>query len=180
MEQTIKIRGMACRRCIEMVKDIFLSQNIAVSYIKIGEVCYQQKSHTSLEKVEELLRAKGFEILTDQESAIINQVKQFVENECIDRSYATGNLACLFSEKLGLDYVSINTLFYNTEGIKLEKYVLDKRIEKVQYLLRYTSCSLTDIAGKLGYRRVYHLSRDFKAITGMSPSYFRELQALVK
>jgi AraC-like DNA-binding protein len=103
-----------------------------------------------------------------------------VENECIDGSYSTGNLACLLPQMLGVDYVLISRLFYFTEGIKLENYVLDKRIEKVRYLLRYTSCSLTDIASKLGYRRVDHLSKDFKAITGMSPSYFRELQAFVE
>jgi hypothetical protein len=60
MEQTIKIKGMACRRCIQIVKDIFWSQNIALRYIKIGEVCYQEKSDTSFGKIEQMLRSQGF------------------------------------------------------------------------------------------------------------------------
>jgi AraC-like DNA-binding protein len=103
-----------------------------------------------------------------------------VENEYKEGSFSTGNLACLLSQKLGVDYDLVCRLFYYTEGIKLENYVLIKRIEKARYLVRHTSFSLTDIASKVGYSRVCHLSRDFKAITGMSPSYFRKLQTLVE
>ncbi|MDO1451277.1 AraC family transcriptional regulator [Rhodocytophaga aerolata] len=163
-----------------MVKDIFLSQNIALRYIKIGEVCYEEKSDTSLEKIEQMLRAQGFEILTAQESTIISQVKQFVENDWVDGSSATGNLACLLPQKLGVDYVLVSRLFYDTEAIKLENYLLAKRIEKARYLVRHTNCSLTEIASKVGYSRVTHLSRDFKAITGMTPSYFKKLQEFSK
>jgi AraC family transcriptional regulator len=180
MEQIIKIKGMACRRCVQIVKDIFLSQNVALRYIKLGEVCYQEKSDIFFEKIEQMLLAQGFEILTAQESTIISQVKQFVENECIDGPFSTNNLAGLLPQKLGVDYTLVSRLFYCTEGIKLENYVLNKRIEKARYLVRHTSCSLTDIASKVGYSRVDQLSRDFKTITGMSPSYFRELQAFVE
>jgi AraC-like DNA-binding protein len=176
MEKTIKIKGMVCRRCISIVKDIFQSQGLVVYKIKLGEVTYQEKEAYALKKVEELLQGEGFEILTDRQSYIITKVKELIENELINSESHTKKFASLVTENLHMDYDLVSTLFSNTEGIKLEQYVIGKRVEKVQELLKHTHSSLTDIAFELGYSSVHHLSNQFKKITGMSPSHFRELQ----
>lgn len=177
MEKTVKIKGMVCRRCIEIVKEIFQSQGFIVFKIKLGEVTYKETDSSSFDQVKHLLLEEGFEILTDKQSLIIIRVKELVESQLTDSESHTKSFASSVTESLQMDYDTISTLFSTTEGIKLEQYIISKRIEKVQEMLKFTHFSLTDIAFQLGYSSVHHLSNQFKKITGMSPSTFRELQA---
>jgi AraC-like DNA-binding protein len=177
MEKTLKIKGMVCRRCIEIVKSNFQSLGLVVYKIQLGEVSYEEKEASSLKKINELLQGEGFEILTDKQSSIINKVKELIDNELMRSEGHSKKFATIVSETLNMEYDTVSTLFSFTEGIKLEQYVIGKRVEKVQELLKHTHLSLTDIAFMLGYSSVHHLSNQFKKITGMSPSQYRELQS---
>ena len=170
---------MVCRRCIAIVKDIFQSQGYHVHHVKLGEVAYQEKEADSLQEVTRLLQEEGFEILTDKQTYIVNQVKEIVDEKLIGNENQSRNFASLISDTLHMDYDTVSSLFSHTAGIKLEQYIIGKRIEKVQELLKYSQLTLTDIAFQLGYSSVHHLSNQFKKITGMSPSHFKELQATV-
>lgn len=138
---------------------------------------YQEKDANAFAKVKQSLKEEGFEVLTDKQSFIIDKVKETVEQDLITNDGYSKNFASVVSEALHMDYDTISTLFSTTEGIKLEQYVINKRIEKVQEFLKFSQLTLTDIAFQLGYSSVHHLSNQFKKITGMSPSYYRELQA---
>ncbi|QHT68605.1 helix-turn-helix transcriptional regulator [Rhodocytophaga rosea] len=180
MEKTVKIKGMVCRRCIEIVKEIFESQGLPVHEVKLGEVTYQENDAQALEAAIRLLEKEGFELLTDKQSLTIAKVKELVEQELNTTKAHSRNFAQLLTESLPMDYDTISALFSHTEGITLEQYLIHRRVQKVQQLLKYTSLTLTDIAFDLGYSSVHHLSNQFKKITGMSPSQFRELQAGVE
>lgn len=82
----------------------------------------------------------------------------------------------LLSETLHLNYDSISETFSLLEGITLEKYIITKRIEKVKELLVYSNKSLTEISHMLGYSSINHLSRQFKELTGLPPSYYRQVK----
>jgi YesN/AraC family two-component response regulator len=180
MKKTLKIKGMVCRRCIAVVKDIFLSQGLQVYKVNLGEITYQENVVLPLKKLDELLRTEGFEILTDRQSAIIQKVKDLVANELSNSEIPLRNFTSIVTENLHMEYDTVSALFSQTEGIKLEQYLISKRIEKVQGLLANTRYSLTDIAFQVGYSSVHHLSNQFKKITGMTPSRFRELHVEVE
>jgi AraC-like DNA-binding protein len=176
MEKTVKIKGMVCRRCIKVVEEIFQSQGMPVNWVKLGEVSYQEKQNEAFEAVTRLLKKEGFELLTDKQSLIIARVKELADQELKSNGEHTRNFAHVLTEDLHMDYDTISALFSHTEGVTLEQYLINRRVQKVQELLKYTPLSLTDIAFDLGYSSVHHLSNQFKKITGMPPSRFRELQ----
>src|SRR5688500_9950808 len=107
MEKTVKIKGMVCRRCIEIVKDIFESQGLPVNEVKLGEVTYHEKDGQAFEAVTRLLKAEGFELLTDKQSLIIAKVKELVEQELNNKGEHPRNFAHSLTEALPMDYDTI-------------------------------------------------------------------------
>ena len=85
-------------------------------------------------------------------------------------------LSALLEEKLQMDYHYLTTLFSSVEGVTIEKYTILQRIERVKELLMYDELSLSEIADQMGYSSVQHLSQQFKKVTGMTPSQFRDLK----
>ena len=79
----------------------------------------------------------------------------------------------VLSKSLGMNYDYISEIFTKLEGVTLEKYIIEKRVERVKELLAYTPLTITQIADKTGYSGVNHLSRQFKELTGLTPSHFR-------
>ena len=75
------------------------------------------------------------------------------------------------------DYSYLSGLFSEVEGITIEKYIINQKIEKVKELITYDELSVSEIAYKLGYSSVAHLSKQFKTHTGLNPSYFKDIQA---
>jgi len=86
------------------------------------------------------------------------------------------NLSVLISGKLKMDYNYLSNLFSEVEGTTIEKYYINQRIEKVKELLIYDELSLSEIAEELGYSSVAYLSNQFKKITGLSPSFYKQLK----
>jgi AraC family transcriptional regulator len=175
----IKVKGMVCRRCIAVVKEIFCSQGFTVMDIKLGEVTYQVQDHQEepLARVEDLLLEEGFEILAPKEQLIIARVKEAVLEYVKSPDSRSTNFSRWLPEVLNMEYGAMSTLFSTTEGITLEKYIIEKRIERVRELLLHTQLTLADIAEELGYSSVAHLSNQFKGVTGLTPSAFRKLMA---
>ena len=170
----MRIKGMVCRRCISTVKDIFMQEGFEVTDIALGEVTYQpQTSDASLQKVEAQLMEEGFEPLGDKQSRIIARIKELVEQHLSGPEHHEHNFSQMVTDAFPMDYSSVSSLFAETEGITLEKYVIGRRTEKAKELLKNPKLSLADIAFQLGYSSVHHFSNQFKHITGMTPSRFR-------
>ena len=171
---TIHIKNMVCNRCITAVEDVFRNSEIDFVSVNLGWVDISTEiSKNQLEKLNENLKKIGFEILEDASQKQIESIKKLilekVQNLDIDEDFL---LSKYLSEQLNKEYSSISKVFSQTENITLEQYFILQKIEKVKELLLYNEFTLTEIAGKLGYKSVQHLSSQFKKITGFSPTQF--------
>ncbi|RAU81801.1 helix-turn-helix domain-containing protein [Pontibacter arcticus] len=173
------IKNMVCDRCNRVVAEELSGLGYTVHNISLGEAEISAENDTiDLEKIRQVLTDNGFELLDDRKTQVIEQVKLAI----IDLIHTQGeadqrvNTSDYLSQKTGLDYSYISSLFSAFEGITIEKYLILQRIEKVKELLVYNELSLKEIAYKLGYSSVAHLSNQFKKVTGLTPSHFKEIK----
>ena len=169
---------MVCNRCVTAAEDVFRNSEIDFVSVNLGWVeTSVEISKPELTKLNENLQKIGFEILEDASIKQIENIKKLilekVQNLDIDEDFL---LSIYLSDQLNKEYSSISKVFSQTENITLEQYFILQKIEKVKELLIYRELTLSQIADKLGYKTVQHLSQQFKKITGFSPSQFQELK----
>jgi len=151
---------------------------LAVKSIRLGEVTLD-KELTSEEKtnLDNALIPLGFEVIDDKKSRIIEKIKnviiELVHHQ--DNDMKT-NFSDVLSNKLHQDYNYLSNLFSEIEGTTIEKYFIAQKIEKVKELLVYDELSLSEIAFRLNYSSVAYLSNQFKKVTGLTPSYFKQIK----
>lgn len=169
---------MVCPRCIEVVRSIFHELKIPVANIRLGEADTNDKiSIIQKEQLEKRLIENGFELLQDQKSKIIGQIKAIL----IDQIHYKGdalkvNFSTILSEKLNTEYSSLSRLFSSVEGITIERFILKQKAERVKELIFYDEITFSEIAFKMNYSSVAHLSAQFKKETGMTPSEFKKMR----
>ena len=175
---TIFIKNMVCDRCIMVVQNELEKLGLDAKNIKLGEVILS-KEITSLEKenLSKTLEPLGFEIIDDKKSRIIEKIK----NTIIDLvhhqdSDVKTNLSDVLSDKLHHDYNYLSNLFSEVEGTTIEKYFIAQKVEKVKELLVYDELLLSEIANRLNYSSVAYLSNQFKKVTGLTPSHFKQIK----
>ncbi len=176
MENRIYIKNMVCPRCIATVRSIFEEMNLGVSDIRLGEVSVSREiREDQKEALSKKLEKHGFELLEDQKSRMIAQIKSVIIEQIHHRQgeMKTG-FSSLLSEKLHHEYTSLSKLFSSVEGMTIERFILKQKIEKVKELIFYDQLSLSEIAYRLNYSSVAHLSAQFKKETGMTPTEFRK------
>ena len=169
---------MVCNRCVTAVENVFRNSEIDVVSVNLGWVeTSAEISKSQLIQLHENLQNIGFEILEDASQKQIESIKKLilekVQNLDINEDFL---LSKYLSEQLNKEYSNISKIFSQTENITLEQYYILQKIEKVKELLIYRELTLSQIADKLGYKTVQHLSQQFKKITGFSPSQFQELK----
>jgi AraC-like DNA-binding protein len=146
--------------------------------ISLGEVVVEEKElgKEQLNKLSDRLKAVGFELIDDRRSKTIEQIKTFIidtihyKNEQPKKNYSE-----LLSQHLQHDYSHLSNLFSQVEGITIEQYIINQKIEKVKELLMYGELSLSQIAVEMGYSSTAHLSSQFKKLTGLTPSRFKQM-----
>lgn len=170
---------MVCNRCIMVVQNELDKLNLDVKNIKLGEVTLgKEPTLEEKNKLEEELIRLGFEVIDDKKSRIIEKVKNvIIELVHHQDNDSKTNLSHLLSSKLHHDYNYLSNLFSEVEGITIEKYFIAQKIEKVKELLVYDELSLSEIAFRLNYSSVAYLSNQFKKVTGLTPSYFKQIKA---
>lgn len=173
----LQIKNMVCDRCITAVEKIFHNADIPFDAIQLGNVeLVAIPSPSALQKLKSELEDHGFELLDDQNSQLISNIKslivKLINSGEIKEEFLLSNF---LEENLNKDYRYFSRLFSQLEGITLEQYFIHIKIEKVKELLSYNELTLSEIAWKLGYKSVQHLSAQFKKITGMTPTAFRNL-----
>lgn len=134
----------------------------------------------SLEQREQLkvnLLKSGLELLDDKKSILIEKIKNVI-TEMIHYSdeLPKVNYSDYISEKLGYDYTYLANTFSEVKGITIQQFIIIHKIEKVKELLLYDELNLTEISYKLHYSSAAHLSNQFKKVTGLSPSYYKQLK----
>jgi len=172
------IKNMVCARCIKTVTGIFQQEGLEIKNVRLGVIeLYKEPGAGRLNKIRNNLASEGFEMLDDQRVKLIEQIKNEIVNLVhygeLDEMHR--NLSDLITDKLHKDYNYLSNLFSSVEGTTIEQYFILQKIEKVKELLVYDELSLNQIAFKLGYSSVAHLSSQFKKITGSTPSQFKKL-----
>jgi AraC family transcriptional regulator len=172
----IFIKNMVCSRCVLVVNQIFASEGLEPSHIEIGRVTLDKEaSPEKMDRIEKKLNEVGFEILTNQKRQIVEKIKTTIINNLQDNGASGENkLSRIISSALNKDYSSLSKLFSEAEGMTIERYTIDRKIDRVKELLAYGEKNINEIAFDLGYSSVAHLSSQFKKITGLSPTEFRQ------
>ena len=129
------------------------------------------------EQLKESLSRSGLELLDDKKAVLIEKVKNIIiEMIHLSEEVPRVNYSEYISEKLDLNYTHLAHIFAEVKGMTIQQYIINQKIERVKELLLYNELNLTEISYKMHYSSVAHLSNQFKKVTGLSPSYFKELK----
>lgn len=175
----LHIKNMVCDRCVMVIRQQLDKAGLTYKNVQLGQVELENEaSEAQLENLRSKLKDWGFELLDDKKSQIVEKTKTTIVSLIHGYNEDEFNLklSAHLQDKLQLDYHYLSTLFSSVEGISIEKYAILQRIEKVKELLMYDEKNLSEIAFDLGYSSVQHLSQQFKKVTGLTPSHFKELK----
>jgi AraC-like DNA-binding protein len=169
---------MVSLRCKLVVKEALESLGLHFVILELGIVEIMQDlteaQHTQLY---EILLKSGLELMDDKKSVLIEKIKNII----IEMVHYSDELPKVtysdyISEKMGLDYTYLSKLFSEVRGITIEHFIIAHKIERVKELLLYDELNLTQISYIMNYSSVSHLSKQFKKVTGLTPSFFKKLK----
>lgn len=168
---------MVCDRCTLVVSSMLTELNYKPVSVEMGEVDLAERelSEVALGELKSRLEVLGFELIDDKRSQLIDKIKTCVielvhHQESLERI----KLSDYLKQQVNYDYNHISHLFSSIEGITIEQYFINHKIEKVKELLVYDELSTTEIAYRMGYSSLAHLSGQFKKVTGMTPTQFKK------
>jgi AraC-like DNA-binding protein len=169
---------MVCLRCKMLVKEELKKLGLHYVTANLGEVeVLENISKEQREQLKISILKSGLELLDDKKAMLIEKIKNLiVEMVHYSDELPKTNFSDYLSEKLGKDYHTLTNLFSETEGITVEHFLILHKIEKVKELIMYNELNLSEIAWKLHYSSVAHLSAQFKKITGLTPTHFKNLK----
>lgn len=175
---TLNIKNMVCNRCIMAVKGELEKLGLAPDHVQLGEVTFEQElTSGQKEAIEQALVPLGFALIDDKKSRLIERIKNLIIELVHHRNNELQtNLSDYLSAQLHHDYPYLSALFSEVEGNTIEKYYIAQKIERVKELLVYDELSLSEIAFLLNYSSVAHLSSQFKKVTGLTPSFFKQIR----
>lgn len=166
---------MVCPRCIMVVESTLVKLSISFLAVDLGEVTLEQPLSSELRsQLETELQKIGFQLIDEKKDRLVEQVKVLLVKLIYDNVELKVNLSDYLSDKLSMDYTYISNQFSEIEKTTIEKYFIAQKIERVKELLRYDEMSLSEIAFQLNYSSVAHLSGQFKRVTGLTPSQFKQ------
>ncbi|MFA5047193.1 MAG: AraC family transcriptional regulator, partial [Paludibacter sp.] len=172
------IKYMVSARCKMVVKEELKKLGLHFIVVDLGEVDIMENiSGEEREQVKAALLSVGFELMDDKRAVLIERIK----NVIIEMVHHTDepikvNFSDYLSEKLNHDYTYLANLFSEVQGTTIEQFVISHKIERIKELIIYDELNITEIAWKMNYSSVAHLSNQFKKMTGLSPSHFKQLK----
>ncbi len=175
------IKNMVCQRCISSVENLFQQLKQPYTNVLMGEVeLYKTITEVAKKKLAEGLLQLGFELIDTRKNQLIENTKKEIREYLlsIEQDGANRpNLSQYLTAQIPYDYSYLSDLFSSVEGITIETYFIQLRIERAKEWMVYKDKNLTEIADLLGYSSVHHLSAQFKKHTGLTPSYFKKIGA---
>ena len=172
------IKYMVSLRCKMMVKEELKKLGIHFVVVDLGVVeILEDINPLQFEELKNNLALSGLELLDDKKAILI----QKIQNVIVEMVHYTDeipkvNYSDYISEKLNYDYTYLSNIFSEVKGITIQQYIINHKIERAKELILYGELNLTEISFKLNYSSVAHLSNQFKKVTGLSPSYFKQLK----
>jgi AraC family transcriptional regulator len=178
-QMKLLIKNMVCQRCILTVETILNNLKIPFSKVMLGEVdLVESLNGKQLKEVDQALHDLGFELIETRVKKIIEDIKKivlrYIKDGVTDKKR---RLSAFITDALHYDYSYLSDLFSSVEGLTIEKYFINQRIERVKELIVYDQLSLTEIAYQTGFSSVHHLSSQFKKETGINASHFKKVGA---
>lgn len=172
------LKHMVSNRCKILVRAELKKLGLHYVSVELGEAEIEES--ISLEKWNELnaaLKSSGIELMDDKKSILMEKIKNaIVEQVHHSEGPLEINFSLYLSKKLSHDYTYLANLFSESQGITIEHFYILHKIERVKELIIYNELSLTEIAWKMSYSSVAHLSNQFKKLTGLTPSDFKRLK----
>src|SRR5688572_910163 len=169
---------MVCIRCKMVVKDVLEKLNLHYTTVELGEA--EIMENITAEQHDEIkiaLLRSGLELMDDKKSVLIQKIKNvIIELVHYSEEPLSVNLSEFLSKKLNHNYTYLANLFSEVQGITIEKFFITHKIERVKELLVYDELNLTEIAYQMHYSSVAHLSAQFRKMTGLTPSHFKQLR----
>lgn len=168
---------MVSFRCKLIVKSELEKMDIKASLIELGEVEVEKISAEQHAQLKQNLLAFGLELMDDKKGILIEKIKNIiVEMIHYSDELPAINFSHFLSEKLHYEYNYLSNLFSEVKGTTIEHYIIAHKIERAKELMLYNELTLTQIAEKLHYSSVAHLSNQFKKVTGLTPSFFKKMK----
>jgi len=172
----IYIKHMACVSCKIVVKEALKELNIVPLSVELGEVETQgDVSDVDVKQLDKIIKKAGLEVLETTTGDLLEKIRLVM----VDYIYHSDekpliNFSELLSNKLNRNYTSLSNFFSDVTATTIEHYIIAMRIERVKELIMMEDISINDIAFKMHYSSVSHLSKQFKKITGLTPSHFKK------
>jgi len=172
------IKYMVSLRCKMMVKKELKKLGLKYVVVELGMVEILEDITTELrEQLKKNLLKSGLELLDDKKSILIERIKNVIfEMIHYTDELPKENYSDFISDKLGYDYTYLANTFSEVKGITIQQFIIINKIEKVKELLLYDELNLKEISYKLHYSSAAHLSNQFKKVTGLSPSFYKQLK----
>ncbi len=169
---------MVSTRCKMLVKEELKKLNLHFIVVELGEV--EIMEIITMEQRDQLnnaLKLSGLELMDDKKSVLIEKVKNIIiEMVHYSDELPSINYSDYISSKVGLDYTYISNIFTEVKGLTIQQFIINHKVERIKELIIYDELNITEIAWKMNYSSVAHLSNQFKKITGLSPSHFKLLK----
>jgi len=169
---------MVSLRCKMMVKEELKKLGLHFVIVDLGIVeILEDITPKQFEELKQNLAQSGLELLDDKKTILIEKIKNLIIEEIHYSEELTNiNYSDYISEKLHHDYTYLSNIFSEVKGITIQQFIINHKIERVKELLLYDELNLTQISYLLNYSSVAHLSNQFKKVTGLSPSFFKQLK----
>ena len=172
------IKYMVSNRCKITVKEELKKLGLHFIFVDLGEIeVMESLSLAQREELKAVLLNVGLELMDDKRSMLIEKIKTVI----IDMVHHSEevikiNFSNYLSEKLNHDYTYLANLFSEIQGTTIEQFIISHKIERIKELIIYGELNITEIAWKMNYSSVAHLSNQFKKVTGLSPTHFKSLK----
>ncbi len=176
-QTVLHIKNMVCDRCRMAVEQIFRRNDLAFDHIELGKV-YLHETPTAdrLSHLRHDLEQVGFELIDDQRSVLVEQIRTAVLDYVGDRALMEKwKLSAYLSDRLAKSYTLLSSAFSAARGMTIERFFILQKVERAKELLIYDELTMSEIAFRLNYSSPAHLSGQFKQVTGLSPSEFKRL-----
>ena len=176
------VKHMISNPCKMFVKQELTKLGISYNSVELGEVDVSEKlSYNQKELLKSSLKNYGLEVVDDRRTVLVEKIKAII----VDLVYYSGDsanmkLSYILSEKLQLNYNYLAKVFTEEMGITVEKYIILQKIEHIKELMMYGEMNMTQIASKLSYSSVAHLSNQFKKVTGQTPGQYKKDASLAR
>ncbi len=164
--------------CKMIVKQELEKLGLHCSLVELGRVeTTGIISAAQMGEIRAVLFQSGLELMDNKKSILVEKIKNvIIEMSLYSDTQLKINFSNYLSEKLNLDYTYLANIFSEDQGITIEHFIIDHKIQRVKELIAYNELNLTEISWKLNYSSVAHLSTQFKKVTGITPSSFKHLE----